>query len=102
MERTQGVRDTAVRRKTVGPPYAGHAKLGSNRAHLVDCVRCDCVACGGGTGTGIAPTPSPNPLAIGDPCLFGRWTLTSFQEPASVSFRDVTMSGTGGEGTVLI
>jgi hypothetical protein len=41
-----------------------------------------------------------DPLAIGDPCLVGRWTLTNLMISDSVSFRGITMSMTGELGTV--
>ena len=42
-----------------------------------------------------------DPLAIGDPCLIGRWTLINLAISDSVSFPGITMSMTGQLGTVM-
>jgi hypothetical protein len=42
-----------------------------------------------------------DPLAIGDPCLVGRWTLTNLTISDSVSLPGITMSMTGQLGTVM-
>jgi hypothetical protein len=70
----------------------------------------------------VSPTPSPtqfvatasptpgaiatavvavDPLAIADPCLVGRWMLTSLAVNDSISFPGFTMSMTGQVGTVM-
>ena len=42
-----------------------------------------------------------DPLAIGDPCLVGRWILTNLVIADSISFPGMTMSMTGQLGTVM-
>jgi hypothetical protein len=59
----------------------------------------------------VTATPSPTakaiattaaePLAIGDPCLIGRWIMTNVLISDSTAFSGVTISMTGQVGTVM-
>ena len=52
------------------------------------------------TAKAIATTASEL-LAIGDPCLIGRWIMTNLLISDSTSFPGITMSMTGQVGTVM-
>jgi len=49
----------------------------------------------------VTPSAAREPLAIGDPCLVGRWTLTDLLISDSTVFPGVTMTMTGQLGTVM-
>lgn len=53
------------------------------------------------TSPAATPTPSPSPLAIGDPCVIGRWTQTTSQVPNTTTFPGATLQITGGAGAVF-
>jgi hypothetical protein len=53
------------------------------------------------TARAVATAVAVEPLAIGDPCLVGRWIMTNLVIADSISFPGMTMSMTGQLGTVM-